>query len=84
MSVRVFPIYLGISEDPATGSGNGCLAGYLIKNRYYDSKSIDIKTGQGFEINRPSQLLLRAVEKDNHIKIHVGGKVISIAEGWWG
>ena len=83
LSVRVFPIYYGISEDPATGSGNGCLAGYLVKHRYRGSDSIDIKTGQGYEIYRPSLIYLRAKEREGHIDISVGGQVISIAEGWW-
>lgn len=84
MSVRVFADYLGIPEDPATGSGNGCLAGYLIRYRYFNSTEIEIKIGQGYEVNRPSLLLLRAKEHDSQIKISVGGKVIPIAEGLWG
>ena len=35
LSVRVFVDYFGVPEDPATGSGNGCLAGYLVKHRYF-------------------------------------------------
>lgn len=84
MSVRMFADYLGIPEDPATGSGNGCLAGYLIKYRYFNSTEIEIKIGQGYEVNRPSLLLLRAKEHDSQIRISVGGKVIPIAEGQWG
>jgi trans-2,3-dihydro-3-hydroxyanthranilate isomerase len=84
LGVRVFVDSFGIPEDPATGSGNGCLAGYLIKNRYFPSNTIDIQTGQGYEIGRPSLLSLRASEQDGHIKIAVGGQVIAIAEGWWG
>lgn len=84
LSVRVFVDYYGIPEDPATGSGNGCLAGYLIKNRYFDSTSIDIKTGQGYEIDRPSMIYLRANKQNEAINITVGGKVIPIAEGCWG
>ncbi|NLY50548.1 MAG: PhzF family phenazine biosynthesis protein, partial [Firmicutes bacterium] len=34
LNVRVFCHYLGVPEDPATGSGNGCLAGYLIRHKY--------------------------------------------------
>jgi len=83
MSVRMFADYLGIPEDPATGSGNGCLAGYLIKYRYFNSTEIEIKIGQGYEVNRPSLLLLRAKEHDSQIRISVGGKVIPIAEGRW-
>jgi len=84
LSVRVFPIYYGISEDPATGSGAGCLAGYLVKQRYWGSDSIDITSGQGYEIGRPSSLYLHANENDGVIHASVGGKVIPIAEGWWG
>lgn len=84
LGVRVFVDYFGIPEDPATGSGNGCLAGYLIKNRYFQSNTIDIQVGQGYEIGRPSLLSLRASEQEGHIKIAVGGQVIPIAEGWWG
>ncbi len=84
LGVRVFVDYYGIPEDPATGSGNGCLAGYLIKNRYFQSRRIDIRVGQGYEIGRPSLLSLRASEPEGHIKIAVGGQVIPIAEGRWG
>jgi len=84
ISVRVFVDFYGIPEDPATGSGNGCLAGYFIKHRYFSASSIDIKAGQGYEIDRPSVLSLRASEHDGNISISVGGQVIPIAEGYWG
>ena len=83
ISVRMFADYLGIPEDPATGSGNGCLAGYLVKHRFFKSDAINIKVAQGYEINRPSLLLLRAEDGEEGIKISVGGKVIPIAEGDW-
>jgi trans-2,3-dihydro-3-hydroxyanthranilate isomerase len=28
------------TEDPATGSANGCLAGYLVKHRYFGSQRL--------------------------------------------
>ncbi len=84
LMVRVFPVGYGIPEDPATGSGNGCLAAWLVKNRYFHSDNIDIKTGQGYEIGRPSQLSLKAVKEDGKIHVYVGGYVFSVAEGVWG
>jgi trans-2,3-dihydro-3-hydroxyanthranilate isomerase len=83
LNVRVFTDYLGISEDPATGSANGCLAGYLIKHRYFGPEVITIekRVEQGYEIMRPSLLLLKAEEKDGEIKIQVGGKVQLVARG---
>jgi trans-2,3-dihydro-3-hydroxyanthranilate isomerase len=81
LSVRVFVEYYGVPEDPATGSGNGSLAGYLVKHRYFGKESIDIQVEQGYEIGRPSLLLLRSEEKDGNIDVFVGGKVVSIAKG---
>ena len=83
LAVRVFADYFGIPEDPATGSGNGCLAAYLVKQRYFGSSSIDLRVGQGYEIGRPSLLALRANEEGKHIHVSVGGKVIPVAQGQW-
>lgn len=81
LNVRFFADYYGISEDPATGSANGCLAAYLIKYRYFGTNQIDLKVEQGYEIGRKSLILLRAEEKKNGISIYVGGKVQIIANG---
>jgi trans-2,3-dihydro-3-hydroxyanthranilate isomerase len=77
----MFADAFGISEDPATGSGNGCLAGYLVKHRYFGKPEIDIRSEQGYEIGRPSLLYLKAEEKIGMIGVFVGGKAITIAKG---
>jgi trans-2,3-dihydro-3-hydroxyanthranilate isomerase len=81
LGVRMFADCFGIQEDPATGSGNGCLAGYLVKHRYLGTDDIDIRTGQGYEVKRPSTLYLRAAAKGDSIEVFVGGKVVKIAGG---
>jgi len=81
LNVRVFTDYLGIPEDPATGSANGCLAGYLVKHRYFGEPAFSARVEQGYEINRPSLLLIRALERDGIIDINVGGKVQLVAKG---
>ena len=81
LNVRVFCDYFGIPEDPATGSGNGCLAGYLAKHRYFGNDKIDIRVEQGYEISRPSLLYLRAENKQGTIDVSVGGKVVMVAKG---
>ena len=83
LNVRMFANYFGVPEDPATGSSNGALAGYLIKNRYFDTDKINIRVEQGYEIDRPSLLYLKAEESDGKIDIRVGGKVVKIAKGEW-
>ena len=69
------------TEDPATGSANGCLAGYLVKHRYFETPKIDIRVEQGAEIGRPSILYLRAEEVKGGIDVRVGGKVAMVARG---
>lgn len=82
INTRMFDDYHGIAEDPATGSANGCLAAYLVKNRYYKKNEIDVRVEQGYEIGRPSLLLLKAhEEEDGEIAVRVGGKVIMVARG---
>jgi len=78
---RMFDHFHGIAEDPATGSANGCLAAYLVKHRYLGNNEIDVRVEQGYEIGRPSLLLLKAKEERDGISINVGGKVIPVAKG---
>jgi trans-2,3-dihydro-3-hydroxyanthranilate isomerase len=81
LNVRVLGVPENILEDPATGSGNGCLAAYLVKQRYFGTDKIDIRVEQGYEINRRSLLLLRAKRNPGGIEVNVGGRVQFIAKG---
>lgn len=81
LNVRVFTDYLGIPEDPATGSANGCLAGYLAKRRYFGSAQVDVRVEQGYEINRPSLLLLQSEDRGDNVLVRVGGNVVKVARG---
>lgn len=80
LGVRVFTEYYGIPEDPATGSGNGCLAAYLAKYNYYGKSEIEATVDQGYEIGRPSKLFLRT-EGPKKFGVVVGGKVFPVAHG---
>ena len=81
MNARQFADYYGIAEDPATGSANGCLAAYLVKHRVFNKQTIDhIRVEQGYEIGRPSLILLRDDMKNGRIDVWVGGKAIMIAK----
>jgi trans-2,3-dihydro-3-hydroxyanthranilate isomerase len=79
--VRVFVDLFGIPEDPATGSGNGCLAGYLSHYRYFGTDEVDVTVEQGIEVGRPSLLLLKAYKSGDALQVEVGGKVFLVAEG---
>ena len=81
ISVRVFVDYYGVPEDPATGSGNGCLAGYLVKYCYFGKDWINIRSEQGYEVGRPSLLFLKADQDGENINILVGGRCLLVAQG---
>jgi trans-2,3-dihydro-3-hydroxyanthranilate isomerase len=77
LHVRVFTHALGIPEDPATGSANGCLAAYLVQHG--GQKSLDLRVEQGYEIDRPALLYLKADTNS----VSVGGQVKLVAKGQW-
>ena len=79
----MFAVELGVTEDPATGSANGCLAAYLAEHRFFSNSEVTATVGQGYEINRPSQLYLSARKDAGSFRIEVGGKVRLVAEGEW-
>ena len=79
--VRVLDDIYGAPEDPATGSANGCIAGYLVKYRVLGSDNIAIRSEQGYQIGRPSLLHLEARQTKDDIIIRVGGRVELVAQG---
>ena len=81
--VRVFVDDPGFVEDPATGSANGNLAGYMLKYNCFGSKKIKYNVNQGAQIGRPSLLRVDAEKSDGTYMIKVGGKVFLIADGNW-
>lgn len=81
LGVRMFADVLGVPEDPATGSANGCLAGYLVEHSYFGKGAIAVRADQGYEIGRPSLLLLNAEKQGSQIAVSVGGKVVMVARG---
>lgn len=83
IAARMFASGLGVVEDAATGSANGCLAAYLARHRVLGDHDIDVRVGQGYEIDRPSQLYLRARDLEETFEVNVGGRVRLAAEGEW-
>jgi trans-2,3-dihydro-3-hydroxyanthranilate isomerase len=81
LSVRVFVEYFGVPEDPATGSGNGCLAGYLARHRYWGQPALEARAEQGHQVGRPSLLHLRAADTGSGIRVEVGGQALTVASG---
>ena len=79
-AARMFAPELGIMEDPATGSANGCFAGYWGAL----GREVDAIVEQGYEMGRPSQVRIRGRLENGAIQVSVGGEVVAIAQGLWG
>ena len=80
---RMFAPSIGILEDPATGSASGALGAYLVQNGVVDvAPTTDIVIEQGYEIERPSQILVRIESDDDIIQtVKVGGQCVMVVEG---
>ncbi len=80
---RMFARPIGIDEDPATGSASGALGAYLVKNGVVEVRpTTDIIAEQGYEIDRPSRILIHVFSDDDMIQsVKVGGQVVMVAEG---
>ena len=79
-AARMFAPGLGIREDPATGSANGCFAAYWGAL----GREVDAIVEQGYEMDRPSQVRIRGQFNADILQISVGGEVVAIAQGFWG
>ena len=70
-------------EDPATGSANGNLAGYILRYNYFGTNDVRYTVVQGEDMGRRSVLHIHAAEYGDEWTIEVGGKVFLAAEGDW-
>ena len=70
-------------EDPATGSANGDLAGYLLRHNYFNKSDIDYTVIQGEDMGRKSVLRIHAGKKADAWTIEVGGQCHIVACGEW-
>ena len=78
---RNFAPAVGINEESATGTSNGALGGYLVKNEIYTEGKIDIKCIQGVTMNKTSEINV-VVENSDIMGVKVGGSVTLIDEGY--
>ncbi|MBS0171352.1 MAG: PhzF family phenazine biosynthesis protein [Nitrospira sp.] len=80
---RMFAPLIGIVEDPATGSASGALGAYLVQHGVVDIRpETEIIAEQGYEIDRPSRILIQVNSDDDAIQgVMVGGESVLVVEG---
>ena len=84
LHLRMFAPTLGVMEDPATGSAAGPMGAYTEINSVLDNHSNGntLTLEQGYEINRPSKLLVNCqYDSGRIVGIQVTGQVKTVVEG---
>jgi trans-2,3-dihydro-3-hydroxyanthranilate isomerase len=68
-------------EDPATGSGAGCTAAWMVAHGVAKPDE-RVLIEQGAEMKRPSRIFVRASRSDNRVvNVRVGGNSVQILRG---
>ena len=81
--IRNFAPLYDIDEESATGTSNCALGCYLIKEGILkDMKKYKMVFEQGYEMNRPSKIIveIEVNEKKDIERVRVGGKAILVSE----
>lgn len=79
---RMFAPLYGIPEDPATGSGNAALAGFLASLRFEPDLTLQLRIAQGVDMGRPSLLEATAEKRNGQIiGMWIGGRCVVMMRG---
>ena len=80
---RMFAPSIGILEDPATGSASGAMGAYLVHNGLVEvGPMTELIVEQGYEIARPSRILVHVESEDDAIQtVKVGGQCVMVVKG---
>ena len=81
LCVRFFFEAHGVREDPATGNGAAFLGAYLLEHDLFRGTDLSLRIEQGYEVRRPSLIMLRASRSNKIREVSVGGYVIPTVQG---
>jgi trans-2,3-dihydro-3-hydroxyanthranilate isomerase len=81
LCVRFFFEAHGVREDPATGNGAAFLGAYLLEHGLLGASGLSLRIEQGYEVRRPSLVMLRARMANGSREISVGGQVVPTVQG---
>lgn len=82
IQARMFAPLYGVPEDPATGSANVALAGFLASLRSETDLTLQLRIAQGVDMGRPSLLEAMAEKRNNRITgMWIGGRCVTMMRG---
>ncbi|NJO68996.1 MAG: PhzF family phenazine biosynthesis protein [Bacteroidetes bacterium] len=76
---RVFAPTFGYLEDPATGSGNSAIGYYMLEQRFWNGKAIQIEQNNSFEY--PNIIKIKVFQNKDRLQVLFGGSAIIKIEG---
>ena len=79
--VRFFFDAHGVREDPATGNGAAFFGAYMLEHEDVPTDGISLRIEQGYEVRRPSLIMLQAAIIDGSPVVRVGGHVVPTVSG---
>ncbi len=81
--VRSFAPALGVSEDPVTGSSNGCIAALIAKYELLSERNGELRyiAEQGIEMGQPGRVRLCVTDALGPMSVQVGGHAVTILRG---
>lgn len=71
----------GVREDPATGNGAAFLGHYLLEHQLFPQSELSLRIEQGYEVRRPSLIMLHARNNNGAYEVNIGGFVVPIVDG---
>jgi trans-2,3-dihydro-3-hydroxyanthranilate isomerase len=82
LQTRMFAPLYGIPEDPATGSANIALVGFLARLRHEPDLVLRLRIAQGIDMGRPSLLEAEAEKRNSQlIGMWISGRCVSVMRG---
>jgi PhzF family phenazine biosynthesis protein len=81
--VRTFAFERGVTEDPVTGSSNGCIAALIARDGLLPRADGEIRyvAEQGVEMGQPGRVFVRVTGTPAAITAHIGGNAVTVLRG---
>ena len=81
--VRSFAPSVGVTEDPVTGSSNGCIAALIGRDGLlptHDGK-IEYIAEQGLEMGQPGRIFASVTDASGALSVRIGGAAVTVLRG---
>ncbi|MEX2226095.1 MAG: PhzF family phenazine biosynthesis protein [Dehalococcoidia bacterium] len=81
--VRTFAPGAGVTEDPVTGSSNGCIGALIARLGLLPQREgvIEYVAEQGIEMKMPGRVFVRLTGTGDEMQVQVGGYAVTVLRG---